>query len=132
MVVEAKSYTTSKPIFVAQNQASVSGSCMTNLQHKLADLTRIESPTYSGYEAPIAFSICTEGPYFELWVHYTTMCDEDRSFDMNIVTICHASFLPGVVELLVKVDAIMSWAADASVDKMAEQLALLLSKRTVT
>ena len=43
MVVEAKSYTTSKPIFVAQNQASVSGSCTTNLQHKLADLTRIAS-----------------------------------------------------------------------------------------
>ena len=39
MVVEAKSYTTSKAILVAQNQASISGSCMTNLQHKLADLT---------------------------------------------------------------------------------------------
>ena len=71
MVVEAKSHTTSKPIFVAQNQASVSGSCMTHIQHKLADLTRIATPTYSGHEAPIAFSICTEGPYFELWVHYT-------------------------------------------------------------
>ena len=39
MVVEAKSCTKSKPIFVAQNQASVSGSCMMNLQHKLVNLT---------------------------------------------------------------------------------------------
>ena len=59
------------------------------------------------------------------------MCDEDRSFDMNIVTTCHASLLPGVVELLVKVDLIMSWAANTFLDKTAEQLALLLSKHTV-
>ena len=128
MVVEAKSYTTSKPIFEAQNQASVSGSSMTNLQHKLADLTQIASPTYSGYEAPLAFSICTERPYFELWVHYMTLCDEVRDFKMNIVATCHTSLLPGVVELLVKVNSIMSWAADTFVDKMAEQLALLLSE----
>ena len=128
MVVEAKSYNTSKPIFVSQNQASVSGSCMTNLQHKLADLTRSASPPYSGYEAPYAFSICTEGPYFELWVHYTTMCDELRNSKLNIVATCHMSLLPGVVEFLVKLDCIMSWAADTFVDKMAEQLTLLLSK----
>ena len=89
MVVEVRSYNTSKPIFVSQNQASVSGSCMTNLQHKLADLTRTASPPYSGYEAPYAFSICTEGTYFELWVHYTKMCDELRDFKMNIVATCH-------------------------------------------
>ena len=95
MVVKAKPYTTSKPIFVAQNQASVSGSCMTNLQHKLADLTRIASPKYSGYEAPLAFSICTAGPYFELWVHYTTLCDKVRMFNMNFLATCHASLLSG-------------------------------------
>ena len=128
MIVEAKSYNTSKPIFVSQNQASVSGSCMTNLQHKLADLTQSASLPYSGYETPLAFSNCTEGPYFELWVHYTTMCDELRDFKMNIVATCHMSLLPGVVEFLVNVDSIMSWAADTFVDKMAEQLALLLSK----
>ena len=128
MVVEAKSYTTSKPIFVAQNQASVSGSCMTNLQHKLVNLTRRPSPTYFGYEAPVAFSIGNEGPYFELWVHYTTMCADVRDFNMNIVATCHASLLPGVVEFLIKVDSIVSWAADTFVDKMADQLALLLSK----
>ena len=40
MVVESKSYSTGKPIFEAQNQAGVSGSCMTNLQHKFADLAK--------------------------------------------------------------------------------------------
>ena len=103
---------------------------MTNLQHKLVDLTRRPSPTYFGYEAPVAFSICNEGPYFELWVHYTTRCADVRGFNMNIVATCHASLLPGIVEFLVKVDSIMSWAADTFVDKMADQLALLLSKCT--
>ena len=103
---------------------------MTNSQHKLADLTRIPSPTYSGYEGPIAFSICTKEPQFELWVHYTTMCDEDRSFNMNILATCHASLLPGVVEFPVKVDSVMGWAADTFLDKTAGQLALLCSKYT--
>ena len=95
MVLEAKSYPTSKTILEVQNQASVSGSRMTNLQHKLADLTRTAAPTYSGYEAPLAFSICPEGPYFELWIHYTTLYDKVRMFNMNILATCHASLLSG-------------------------------------
>ena len=48
--------------------------------------------------------------------------------NINIVATCHASLLLGAVEFLIKVDSIMSWAANTFVDKMAEKLALFLSK----
>lgn len=41
MVIEGKSYATGKPVFEAQNQAAVSGSCMIKLQQDLADLARL-------------------------------------------------------------------------------------------
>jgi hypothetical protein len=56
MVIEGKSYATGKPVFEAQNRAAVSGSCMTNLQHKLADLTERASPGSYQRKAPLAFS----------------------------------------------------------------------------
>ncbi|KAI4238681.1 MAG: hypothetical protein LQ349_000924 [Xanthoria aureola] len=62
LVVEGKSYLTGRPVFEAQNQAAVSGSCMTNLQHKLAELSKRMSPGSYQDEEPLAFSICTEGP----------------------------------------------------------------------
>lgn len=123
LVIEGKSYSTGRPIFEAQNQAAVSGSCMTNLQHMLAELTESVSPGYK-YEKPLAFSICTEGPYIELWVHYTISKNGIRFHYMNIINICHAS------ELLVMVDSLMSWASEDYVNHIAKQLVLVLEKAT--
>ena len=122
MVIEGKSYATGKPVFEAQNQAAVSGSCMTNLQHKLADLTERASPGSYQSKAPLAFSICTEGPHMELWAHYTTSQDGVRMYNMNILKTCHASLQEGVVEFLVMVESVMSWARTDFLDEIAEQL----------
>ena len=125
IVVEGKSYATGKPVFEAQNQASVSGSCMTNLQHKLADLVETTSPGSFSNKAPLAFSICTEGPHMELWVHYTTLQDGIRMYNMSILRTCHASILEGVVEFVTAVDNVMSWAATGFLDDIADQLVLV-------
>jgi hypothetical protein len=125
MVVEGKSYATGKPIYEAQNQASVSGSCMTNLQHKLAGLTESVSSGLYHSKAPLAFSICTEGPIVELWVHYTTSNDGVRQYNMNLLKICHAFSPEGVVEFLTLVDSVMTWASVDFVDDIAEQLVLI-------
>ena len=125
MVVEGKSYATGKPVFEAQNQAAVSGSCMTNLQHKLADLTeRASSGSYQS-KAPLAFSICTEGPHMELWAHYTTLQDGVRMYNMKILKTCHASLQEGIVEFLIVVDSLMGWARTDFLDEVAEQLVLV-------
>ena len=125
IVIEGKSYATGKPVFEAQNQASVSGSCMTNLQHKLDDLTERAAPGSYRSKAPLAFSICTEGPYFELWVHYTILLGDVRMYYMNILKTCHASLPEGVTEFLVIVDRVMSWARIDFVNDIVEQLVLV-------
>ena len=129
MVVEGKSYSTGKPVFEAQNQALVSGSCMINLQHQLAELTERTSPgAYTGKE-PLAFSICTEGPVIQLWVHYTTSVDDVRTYNMNILKICHPSRLQSlrkdVGSFLEAVNGVMDWAASALLDDIVGQLVVL-------
>jgi hypothetical protein len=127
MVVEGNAYATGKPVFEAQNQAAVSGSCMTKLQHELADLTKSASHGSYDSKAPLAFSVCTEEPHIELWVHYTTSQKNVRMYNMNILKTCHASLPEGVTEFLMVVDSMMSWASVDFVNDIAEQLVLVES-----
>ncbi|KAL8768857.1 MAG: hypothetical protein Q9209_005038 [Squamulea sp. 1 TL-2023] len=129
LVVEGKSYSTGRPVFEAQNQAAGSGSCMTNLQHTLTELTERTSPGSHQSKEPLAFSICTEGPMMQLWVHYTTLIDGERMYNMNILRICHASTQPflqeGVKEFFRAVYGVMRWATSEFLDGLVEQLHLI-------
>ncbi|KAL8724243.1 MAG: hypothetical protein Q9166_008060, partial [cf. Caloplaca sp. 2 TL-2023] len=129
LVVEGKSYSTGRPVFEAQNQAAVSGSCMTNLQQKLTELTERTSPRSHQSKKPLAFSICTEGPIIQLWVHYTTLMDGECMYNMNILRICHASTQPflqeGVREFFKAVYGVMQWATSDFLDGLVEQLDLV-------
>lgn len=63
LVTEGKSHATGKTVYEAQNQASVSGSCINNQQHQLADLTeRASAGSFHSKLLPTGFSICTQGP----------------------------------------------------------------------
>lgn len=127
MVVEGKSYTTGRTIFEAQNQAAVSGSCMTNMQHKLADLVH-RTPSVPSYQDgdPLAFSICTEGPTLEVWVHYTTNRDGVRFYHMNILRGCNAAAEDdGLWEFITIVYKLMCWARTDLLTNIATQLALV-------
>jgi hypothetical protein len=125
MVVEGKAYATGRPIFEAQNQAAVYGSCMAKLQQTLADLTKEASHGSYKSTAPLAFSICTEGPHIELWVHYIVLFKDVWEYHMNILKTCHASFPGDVKEFLMVVDSILSWAGTDFVDDIAKQLILV-------
>lgn len=129
MVVEGKSYSTGKPVFEAQNQAVVSGSCMINLQHQLAELTERTSPGTCTRKEPLAFSICTECPIIQLWVHYTTLVDDVRTYNMNILKICHPSrrqsLRKDVESFFEAVNGVMDWAVSALLDDIVGQLVVL-------
>lgn len=130
MVVEGKSYSTGKPIFEAENQAAVSGSCMCNQQYKLAEFTELVSCVPRGSRVPpLAFSICTEGPVLELWAHYATSVRDIRTYNMNILKICRVSRRPAlqkeVAGFLEAVYGIMEWASTEFLDGVVEQLVLL-------
>ena len=129
MVIEGKAYATGKPMFEAQNQAAVSGSCIINLQHKLAELTELTSPgSYRGKD-PLAFSICTEGTIMQLWVHYSRLVDDVRIYNMNALRICqispHKFLRQGVFDFFKAVVGVMRWATSELVDEIVEQLVLL-------
>ena len=125
IIIEGKSYTTGKSVFEAQNQACVAGSCLINLQHKLADLTECASPGSYCRKIPLAFSICTEGPCFELWAHYITSQDDVQMYNMNILGSYHASIPARIVEFLMIMDNVMSWASVDFVNDIVEQLILV-------
>ena len=61
----------------------------------------------------------------ELWVHYTTLTEGVRIYNMNILKTCHASLKEGVVEFLITVDLVMSWASNDFLNEIAEQLRLV-------
>lgn len=123
LVVEGKSYSTGKFVFEAQNQAAVSGSCMVNMQLQLDELFGSFAPGSYTKKMPLAFSICTEGPHIELWVHYTTSTNGKRNYNMSILKTCHALLLAGVVDFLVVVDRVLSWASSEFADDVAKELA---------
>ena len=98
---------------------------MTNLQHQLADFTERVAPRSYRSKPPLAFSVCSEGPTLELWVHYTTSLADVREYNINIVRSCHASLLKEVTEFLMAVDNVMNWAIVDFVDDVVEQLFLV-------
>ena len=127
MVVEVKAYLNGKSVYEGQTQAAVAGAYMTDLQHKLAKFTSRQS------KEPLAFSICTEGPILQLWVHYITMKGDVREYKINILKICHACSFPplreGVQEFFEAVDGVMSWATSDFLDGIADHLDLVRKYR---
>lgn len=124
LVIEGKAYATGKTIFEAQNQAVVSGSCMVNLRQQLIDLFEGVFPDVRKDEEkiPLAFSICSEGPQIEFWVHHSLLEDDVRSHYMNIVKTCHGALYAGLAEFLMEVDRLMRWMKDEFLNEVAEQL----------
>ena len=62
----------------------------------------------------------------ELWgAHYTTSVSGIRKYNMNLLQTCNALILAGVVDFLVIVDRVLSWACSEFVDNVAKQLALM-------
>ncbi|KAH0841209.1 hypothetical protein FOPE_06366 [Fonsecaea pedrosoi] len=109
-VIEGKSYATGKNLYEAQNQAAVSGCMMLVIQHQLHELNKlVSSGTHQGKE-PLAFSLCSEGPVMELWVHYTTSTQDMRTYNMHLLKICHASCRETVGPFVAAVAAVLMWA----------------------
>ena len=117
LVVEGKSYATGKSLYEAQNQAAVSGSMMLVIQHQLSELAGVKP-----LDSPLAFSICSEGPVMELWVHYNISDASVRYYKIRFLQICHASAFNTVVEFFLAVLRIMRWAKSIFLDDIADKL----------
>jgi len=125
LVIEGKAYATGKTVFEAQNQAAVSGVCMVNLRQELTDLFEGVFSNLRGRKTPLAFSICTEGPQIEFWVHYASSEDNVRSHYMNIFRTCYGSLQGGLEDFLTDVERLMRWTKDEFLKEVADQLCKL-------
>lgn len=125
-VVEGKAYSTGKQVFEAQNQAAVSGASGLKIQlslNKLVERTSSNvSPIPSKDQPPLFFSICTEGPYHELWAHYTHIEDGVRKFNMKLLKICNAVLLEGMEDFIVAVDNVLRWGSGPFLESVVERL----------
>ncbi|MCJ1258921.1 hypothetical protein MMC24_006755 [Lignoscripta atroalba] len=122
LVIEGKAYATGKTVFEAQNQAAVSGACMVNLRQQLTDLFEGAFSNPRGGKTHLAFSICTEGPQIEFWVHYALSEDNVRSHYMNIFRTCYGSLQGGLEDFLMDVERLMEWTKDEVLKEVADQL----------
>ncbi len=120
--VEGKAYATGNPVFDAQNQAAVSGACALKILHDLDDLAGSADPGSHSKDQPIVFSICTEGPYHELWAHYDTTKDGVRRYNMVILKTCNALLRDELLVFLIAVDNVMSWAVGEFLENITKQL----------
>lgn len=125
LVIEGKAYATGKTVFEAQNQAAVSEGCMVNLLQQQTDLFEGVFSDLRGGKTHLAFSICTEGPQIEFWVHYTLSEDNVRTHYMNIFRTCYGSLQGGLEDFLIDVERLMRWTKDEFLKEVADQLCKL-------
>ncbi|KAL8870585.1 MAG: hypothetical protein Q9174_003405 [Haloplaca sp. 1 TL-2023] len=114
LVIEGKAYATGKTLFEAENQAAVSGCSMLRVQEQLMSLTKRTADLDSTAErakerSPLAFSVCTQGPILELWVHHLVTGGGTPGYHMNLIAVCHASLRDDLANFLLKMDQLFVW-----------------------
>lgn len=133
-VFEGKGYSTGKQVFEAENQAAVSGACGLKIQIMLDELVKRATrgpdvPLISSKNPPqLFFSICSEGPYHELWAHYTVIEDGERQFKMVLLDTCNGTVLKQVESFFVEVDNIMIWTMGPFLKSVVGRLGIVARK----
>lgn len=128
LVIEGKAYATGKTVFEAENQAAVSGSCMTNLQRQLSGLFKAVFPSSErtinpeGGKTPLAFSICTQGPIIEFWVHYFVLEEDMCMHHMNLLKLCYGSLADGLEDFFILLERLISWYKTDFLEEIADEL----------
>lgn len=121
-VIEGKAYTTGKTVFEAENQSTVSGACMVNLQQQFTDLYESIFPDTKVNNTPFAFSVCTEGPVIQFWVSYFRTEENIRMHYMNLLCICHGSLHDTLEVLLMKWEQLMNWYREDFLKETVDRL----------
>lgn len=136
LVVEAKSQATGGTMFVAENQAAVSGACALGMQRRLNKLVLESDEENDSYadrkhppprpedqgNTPLAFSISTQGVLHELWAHYTVATDGDPEVHMMMVGGCVPANLQDICRWLAIVDNVMAWGTGQFLRSVVERL----------
>ena len=80
-----------------------------------------------GDKSPLAFSLCTQGPIMELWVHHIVSEDEITEYHMNLIATCHGSIPSELERFLVQMDCLIQWYKNEYLGTIADQLFAIAS-----
>jgi hypothetical protein len=132
LIVEAKACATGGNLYQAQNQAAVSGSAALQILKSVSDLqhtTELDQEDQDNMEvsnqpdqprAPnLVFSITTEGPVHELWVHFQGSSDD---FHMVCVRAWRITIKDDVIDFLHHLSAVLRWGNSEFRDMIVHSL----------
>lgn len=116
LLVEAKGLTTGGNMMAAENQAAVGGACAINILRRLHDMD-------SGFSLPpFVFSITTEGPLHQLFIHYYT----EDNYQMTVHRAWRVNLQRDCNEFVLALARIVQWGQgeywDAIVASMARMV----------
>jgi hypothetical protein len=124
LIVEAKGLNTGGNLIHAQNQAAVAAASALNMLndlHARAALAPNLDVDPESSNLAIVFSVTTEGPTHELWVHYQAA----NEYHMSCLQSWRTT-LPGHAELFVgSLGRIMGWGASEFKDDVVERVGAL-------
>ena len=110
LIAETKGLGLNGSLVAAQNQAAVGGACMMQILDDLEGQTTMdcmEQPSAQAF-SKLCFSVTTEGPVHELWVHFKL---EDSIHMQNIRT-WRTTHQRDVKELVYCLAKIIKWGND--------------------
>jgi hypothetical protein len=108
LILEAKGLAIGSNMVGAQNQAAVDGACALNILRDLkltAETYRPCATTDQPGLRQIVFSVVTEGPIHELWVHYQL----DEAYHMTVLRIWRTTIAKEAREFVQALGKILEW-----------------------
>lgn len=118
LIVETKGLSLNGGLVAAQNQAAIGAACMLKILEDLENQAVLPTAPASLAEAPLCFSITTEGPVHELWVHFK-LGDATHMHNIRTWRMTHERH---VRELVCCLARILKWAKDDFMEKIREKL----------
>lgn len=113
LIIETKGLSLNGSLVSAQNQAAISGACMLRILKDLDETTNMHST-----DPPLCFSIVTEGPTHELWVHF----EHEEAFHMEVLRSWRTTFLRDAWEFVQFLAKIIEWGGGRFREGILERL----------
>ncbi|OJJ68046.1 hypothetical protein ASPBRDRAFT_47562 [Aspergillus brasiliensis CBS 101740] len=127
-LVEAKSGATGGNLYQAQNQAAVGGASAIGMLKQLYKACK--GPSMLDTHQLLIFSVTTEGPACELWVHFWD--EADGSYCMANIDMWRTTHKERAVDFVTKLSSILNWGSSTYQDNVVEKLICLSSHDTQT
>jgi hypothetical protein len=118
LIAETKGLSLNGGLVAAQNQAAIGAACMLKILDNLEDQAALPMAPISTAATRLCFSITTEGPVHELWVHFKL----GEATHMQNIRVWRTTHQRDVRELVYCLARILKWANNDFMQKIQQKL----------